>query len=379
MSEGRRRELLSKSLKLILLIVLALFCIGCSNLFVKNNKPKTIQENNNLQNDKEISSLNNVKGFRNITQGVIGDICASGENIILLREDDLDPETHEKEKTITYNLSLYNLKDEKIHNITSSPINLLFNKFDATEEGIYYLENKEESLFQLYWFNINDNKKARISSPDHQVSPSFYVKSNNEVYYGTKDGKIIKANKRNILRIIDIGSEYYIHQIYFSESRDLILFSAFKDESLGLYLMNSKGEDFKELLSNISGSFDISKGEDKILYTTPIPDSNKSILWLLELDGNDKGTKLLEGYPQRAVFSPKEDGIAYLDRSDSNTDLLSIWIISIKDLEKNQVASNLKITSGLFWHPWENKLFFSTYESRDNKLQSHVYSLDFEI
>ncbi len=361
----------------MLIIVLALFCIGCSNFFVKDNKPKTIQDNS-VQNNKEMSSLSDVKDFKSITQGIIGDISSQGENIVLLREDDIDIDSQEKEEDTTYNLSLYNLKEEKIYNIISSPINLFLNRLDATEEGVYFLENKEESLFQLYWFSINDNKKVRISSTEHQVNPSFYVKSNNEVYYGTKDGKIIRANERNILRIIDIGSDYNIFQIYFFENRDLILFSAYKDQVLSLYSMNSRGEDFKEVLSNINGSFNVSKKEDKVLYTAPITDSNKSILWLFELDEEDKDIKLLEGYPQRAVFSPKGDRIAYLDKPDSNSDLLNIWVLYLENQEKKQIGSNLKITSELFWHPKENRLFFSAYESRDNKLQSQVYSLDFE-
>ena len=196
----------------MLIIVLALFCIGCSNFFVKDNKPKTIQDNS-VQNNKEMSSLSDVKDFKSITQGIIGDISSQGENIVLLREDDIDIDSQEKEEDTTYNLSLYNLKEEKIYNIISSPINLFLNRLDATEEGVYFLENKEESLFNYIGLVLMTIKSSyffyRTSS-----KPSFYVKSNNEVYYGTKDGKIIRANE-NILRIIDIGSDYNIFQIYF--------------------------------------------------------------------------------------------------------------------------------------------------------------------
>ncbi len=363
-------------LKISFLIILAFISIGCTPFFISDSKPKTIQEDGNILLEQKEISMNKIKGFNNITQGVISDICYRGKNIVILREGNLDPDT-QTEGEMTNNLALYNLKEEKIQNITSSSVNLFLSRFDADEEGIYYLENKSEAIFQLYWYDISNNKKIRISSTDHQVNPNFYVKSNNEVYYGTKDGKIIRANRSNILTTIDVGSEYYIQQVYYYEDEDLVLFSAFKDGELNLYSVTQRGKNFTKLISNINGSFNVSKREDKILYTTPIPDSNKSTLWLFELDKKEN-TKLLEGYPQRAVFSPKGDKIAYLDKPDSNTDLRNIWILKIKNQEKEQIASNLKITSEIFWHPRENKLFFSAYETKDNELHSIIYSLDFE-
>lgn len=362
--------------KISFLILLAFISIGCTPFFISDSKPKTIQDDGNILVEQKEISLNKIKGFKNITQGVIWDICSRGKNIVLLREDIIDPDT-ETEGEMTNNLALYNLKEEKIQSITSSSINLFLSRFDADEEGIYYLENKSESIFQLYWFDIPNNKKVKISSTDHQVNPNFYVKSNNEVYYGTKDGKIIRANRSNILTTIDVGSEYYIQQVYCYEDEDLVIFSAFRDGDLNLYSVTPKGKNFTKLLSKINGSFNVSEREDKILYTTPIPDSNKTTLWLFELDKKE-AVKLLEGYPQKAVFSPKGDKIAYLDKPDSNTDLHNIWILNMKDQEKEQVASNLKITSEIIWHPRDNKLFFSAYETKDNQLHSTVYSLDFE-
>ena len=43
--------------------------------------------------------------------------------------------------------------------------------------------------------------------------------------------------------------------------------------------------------------------EDKVLYTAPITDSNKSILWLFELDEEDKDKVIRRISPKGSVFS----------------------------------------------------------------------------
>lgn len=364
-------------LKISFLILIAFIAIGCSPFFISDSKPKTIQEDGDiLQAQKETNSPNKIKEFNRITRGVIWDICSKGNNIVLLREENKNLDT-QIEGEITNNLALYNLKKEEIQSITSSSINLFLSQFDADEEGIYYLENKEESIFQLFWFDISNNTKIKISSTDHQVNPNFHVMPNNEVYFGTKDGKIIRANRNHILSTLDVGSEYYIQQIYYYEDQDLIIFSAFKDGNLNLYSIHPKGKDFTKIIPKINGSFNVSEKEDKIIYTTPIPDSNRTALWIFELDKKEN-IKLLEGYPQRGVISPRGDKIAYLDRPDSNTDLQNIWILDLENHEGQQVASNLKITSEIFWHPRNSQLYFSIYETRDDQLYSSIYSLNFE-
>ena len=359
-------------------MLLAFVFIGCSHFFISDNKPKTIQENPNqtLQEQKETQSVNKIKGFNNITQGVIKDLCSKGDNIIVLRRNnmEIDPQT---ENEMANNLVFYNLKEEQIQNITSSSLKLPLAQFDIDEEGVYYLENKEESIFQLYWFDISNNKKVKISSADHQVTPNFYVSSTNKIYYGTKDGKIIQANKNNILVTIDIGSEYSIQQVSYYEDKNLLLISALEDEVLNLYSLDPKNQNLTKIIENIHGYFNISNKKNKILYSTSIPDSNKTTLCLYDLEDR-KNIELLEGYPQKSIFSPRENIIAYLDRSSSNSDLQNIWILNLKTNKKEQIASNLKITSELFWHPRENKLFFSVCETKDNQLQSSVYSLDFK-
>jgi len=365
-------------LKVTLLVAFSITSLGCSPLFISENKPKTIQENVHPFNiELNNSPLSNIKGFENITQGVISDISDNGQSILLFRQDAQD-ESANLDIDSFNSISFYNLKDHTIKHIISPQVNVELGNFDENENGVFYLENSSESNFHLYWIDDSGGKKLRISSSDHQVNPNYHVLPNNEVYYGTKDGKIIHANKDRILSTIDLGSKYNIQQVYYYRNESLVLFTANRDGNLNLYSIKPNGEDLTLILPNVIGHFKVSPREDKMTYLTPVNDSNKRKLWLFDLEKMENNN-LMEGYPNLQIFSPKGDKIAYLDKTESSSDLYNIWVLDLESNERKQVASNLKLISELFWHPRENCLYFSTYERTNSEIQAMLYSLNFEM
>lgn len=352
--------------------------MGCTSLFINEDQPKTVQEKpNTLMKEEDNGSLTKIKGFKNITPGVITDISANGDNIILLKREDTDADIP-SEDNVAYNIFLYSLKNEEIQSILSSKTNISSGKFDTKEKGFYYMENKDESLYRLFWIDPNEDKKTSISSSDHLLNPNFHITSNNTIYYGTKDGKIVHADKEQILFTIEMDPSYDIQQIYYNEKKDLILFSAYKDKDdvLNLYSINSKREKLTLLTPNILRDFKVSKDEEKVLYLSAIPDSNKSNLCILELKSGEN-TKIAEGFIQKPSFSPQGDRIAYLEKVDSNSDFQHLWIYDFKKNQTKKVASNIKVSSEIYWHPKKDQLLFSVYDTIENQLTSNIYSLDF--
>lgn len=363
-------------LKVTLVVALAMVSLGCTSLFIAENKPKTVKEKSNPQSvEMDNISINNIKEFENVTQGIISDISSNGNKIILLKQDAQNENSTNIGEFNT--ISTYDLKNQSITHILSPKVKITMGRFDKDEKGVFYLENTSESIFHLYWIDHSGEKKLRVSSKDHQVNPNYYILPNDEVYYGTKDGKIIHANKNRILSTIDVGTEYYIQQIYFYRDDKLILFSANKNGDLNLYSIKPNGEDLTLIIPKILGNFDVTKKEDKLTYLTPITDSNKKTLWLFDLEKLEN-KNLLEGYPSMQSFSPKGNKVAYIDKSESNSDLHNIWVLDLKTNENIQVASNLKLNSQIFWHPRQNRLYFSTYERLDNGIEATLHSLNFE-
>lgn len=354
-----------------------MFALGCTSPFVGESQPKTLQEKpNTLIQEQDNSSLNKIEGFKSITPGIITDISSNGDNIILLKQNDIDADDTSSEDSIVYNMFSYNLKNEEIQSIVSSKSNIISSKLDTKEEGFYYIENKSESLYGLFWIDTNGDKKISISPSEHLLNPNFHITPNNTIYYGTKDGKIVHTDKDQILFTIEMDPSYDIQQIYYNKKKDLIFLSAYKDDALNLYSINSKAEELTLLIPNIVGDFKISNDGKKVLYTSTMPDSNKRILCILELESGEI-TKIVEGYIQEPSFSPQGDQIAYLERVDSNSDMQNLWVYNFETAKPKKLASNLKASSKIYWHPRENKLFFSIYDTIEGQLTSNIYSLNF--
>lgn len=379
---------MSKIIKIFIIVInLTLFTLGCTSLFMNEKipqtpkeAPKVLEESPNTSTKQKSSTSNDkIKDFKTLTQGVISDISSSENTIALISQDSAEDELPSQEEKKN-NLSLYNLKDDEIQPILSTKANIKSGKFDTEEKGLYYLENEDESDFQLYWINNTGSKKIKISPSEHFISSNFYLMPNNDVYYGTKDGKIVQANKDHlnyIISTLNLGPNYNIQQIYYYKKKDLIVFSAYKNDQLNLYTLNLKSKKIDILISNIDGNFKFSKNEEKLLYVTTIPDSNKQTLWMMNLK-NKKALKIMKGFPKRPTFSPQVNEIFYLDKTDPNSDLQNIWIYDLENKKSKQIAANLKIASDLYWNPKGGELLFSTYDTIENQIESTVNLLDYK-
>ncbi|MCR1899161.1 hypothetical protein NSA47_09210 [Irregularibacter muris] len=364
-----------KRLPIILLVmVLPLLFSGCKYLFLREEQPKTLEEKNNNEQDK--TSLMKIKDFVDITQGIVSDVSPHGNEIIALKPQDDASVSSPTDNTSINNLFIYDMRRKEEKTILASQTSKSLGRFDPTGKGIYYLESKDQSSYQLFWVDDEGNKKIKISSSEHEVNPRFYITSENNVFYGTKDGKIVKANKLGVLYSINIGEEYSIEQIYYSEEKDLVIFSAFKNDVLSMYSVQPDGKNPTLFIENILGSFDISRDGTQLIYMTPIPDSNKRNLWLLTLDSTEE-SKLIEGYPQSASFSPNGKKVLYTDKTDVNSDRQNIWILNLHNLESKQIASNLRIISRILWHPSNERILFSSYQLKDSQVQFFIHSLEF--
>lgn len=362
-------------------MTLTLFSLGCTSLFINQEKPKTVKEKSDTpieQKNNKDTDTDKIQDFKTLTSGIISDISSSGDTIALVIQDDQNKDSLSQQENKN-TLSLYYLKNQKIRPILSSRSNIKSSKFDAQETGLYYLENIDASDSQLYWIDDTGHKKIKISSSDHFISSNFYLTPNNDVYYGTKDGKIIQANKdypNYIISTINLGTNYNIQQIYYSKKKKIIVFSAYKNEQLNLYTLDPKTKKINLVISKIAPDFSFSKNEDNLLYTTVISDSNKRILWLMNLR-NKNSVKIVEGFPHKAIFSSQENQIIYLDKTDPNNDLQNIWVYDLEKKKKKQIASNLKIASDIYWNPKGEGLLFSTYDTTENQLHSRVYLLKY--
>lgn len=371
---------MSKIIKIFIVASLTLFTLGCTSLFMNQEIPKTVKESpQTLKEQKNSTNTDKIKDFKTLTQGVISDISSAGNTIALISQDSTEGDLPSQEEKKN-NLFLYNLKDEEIQFILSTKANIKSGKFDARKRGLYYLENEDESDFQLYWIDNTGSKKIRISPSEHFISSNFYLMPNDDIYYGTKDGKIVQANKDHlnyIISTINLGPNYNIQQIYYYKKKDLIVFSAYKNDRLNLYTLNLKLKKLDILISNIDGDFKFSKNEEKLLYVTTIPDSNKQTLWMMNLK-NKNTLKIVEGFPKKPTFSPQANEIVYLDKTDPNSDLQNIWIYDLENKKNKQIASNLKIASDIYWNPKGEELLFSTYDTIENQIESTVHLLNYK-
>lgn len=367
-----------KLILLLLLLSLSIVSNGCKPFFIRENKPKTLEEKSNDITIKENDTpRDTVKEYVNLTPGDISSISPKGDELLVLTSDDSRDEKKSSNNEDLNSIEIYNLLKEEDRKIVTSTGNKLLSTFDPKKEGIYYLETKDESSYQLFWVDLTGEKKIKISPSDSNLNSNYFVTPNNEIYYGTTDGKIYRTNKEGLLSSISLGSDYNIKQVYYSDQSNSIIFSAIKDKGLNLYLYDKNKEEYTKLAQNIVGSFDVSPEEDKVLYVSTIKDSNKRNILFIKLKEKQK-IHLFQGSPKKAVFSPKGEEIAYIDKTDTNNDLHNIWIMNLKSKEKRQVVSNIKTTNKIFWHPKKPKLLFSSFHSENNKIEFMVHSLDFK-
>lgn len=374
---------LSKWIFLGFILISALFAGGCQSLFIPKNVPIVLW--NSLPSNTQTSQQLTIQSYSPVSNGTIQDITNSGNVLLILNSG---------KSATQLNIDSYNTDTQQLSPFISSDKRELSARYDATDTGIFYVEEAIDPITgnnssQLLWTDINRDTTRIISVPEENVVKYFGIGESNQVVYCNTNNEIIMADNQGSRQVYKTSQNYNILSVdYMINARAFAFIAAAPTgtEQTNLYYAEinpSSYEIIPRMVDKNVIDFAINNGGNQLIYVNNI--GEKQSISIFSIDPNLKNT-VATGNFRTAKYTPNGEKIVYTQYSPNvDSQSQSIWIMDANGKNSLQVTLPLKLNSQVICHPSKSILYFSVdTTTEDGKassdgILSQTYQLTYKI
>lgn len=349
-----------KKIKLTVYLVLIstlILLVGCTKdletdreIIKKENKEITVISDTNYIIGKDVVQKINVY------EGLKGYDWVDNDKILGIKEN----ENNELEELV---YDVRNILDFIKKEFTSEDLPYQFMKISPDKKNIFFVDGARHIG---YIMDLKGNIKATAKGPyigelteaiwnDNQglVMPyegtGFYIINN--------DGKETKIknveNEENIYKAIKLGNK-----IYYTTQIEL-------ERKMKVYDISTK--ETKSFIEDRVVDFHLSPKKDQFLVETHDINKDKTTLFLVDLEGENKDAVAEGRMIYGTSWSPDGTKIAYVVNSRGEEDE-GLFIINIEKNKKNQVSTMyLDLENDIKWSPLGDKIMISNGEVEEGR------------
>lgn len=374
------KKALNKSMLICFIFVMVLISGGCQNLFIPNNIPVILR---NEQPSEKASSQNiRIESYGIISPGIAQDITNSGNNLLLFNSD------------MTYNIDTYNTDTLQLSSFISSDKKILTALYDTYDTGIYYVEEMIDPInnnigSQIIWSDINKNITRVISLPEENVIKYFGIGDSGHVIYANNNNQIVLADSEGNRQVYDVLNNYNILAVdYINEEKGFLIIAIDpkRDEKTNLYYAKIKADSMEltpDLIAENVNTFDINDFTNQVVFVKSGGNIQTIRTW--KTDAGSPAA-IATGNFGSVVFTPNGENIVYTQHTpnyDSHAE--SIWIIDPNGQDPLQLTAPVNLNSKVICHPSKPILYFSVEKSPESissiedQTLSQIFQLTYKI